>query len=320
MAPLSFPETGSMPVLNRRRFVLSLAGAAATGHAVADDADASLRRALAQLESRSGGRLGVAVRQGPDMAGHRADERFAMCSTFKLPLAAAVLQRCGTGDWAPAQWVPFGSADRVPHMPVTAQHLDAGGMPLLALAEAAQRQSDNLAANLLLRRLGGPQAFNAWLRSQGDTTTRLDRDEPAMNDVPVGAETDTTTPAAMATLVARQFSDGGLDPAGRVTLRAWLVATRTGMRRLRAGVPPDWVSGDKTGTGLQPGQPDRINDVAVIWPAGRSGVWTIAAYYEGPQRGSARVRDTDQAVLAEVGRLATRWLRLRARPERLLAR
>lgn len=308
-----------MPVLNRRRFVLALTGVPVVARAT-DDADLALRLGLAQLESRAGGRLGVAVRDGVDLIGHRSEERFAMCSTFKLPLAAAVLQRCAAGDWSPDQWVPFGAGDRVPHMPVTARHLPAGGMPLLALAEAAQRESDNLAANLLLRRLGGPSAFNAWLRAQGDPVTRLDRDEPAMNDVPAGAEQDTTTPAAMASLMARQFSASGLDPASQATLRAWLVGTRTGLRRLRAGLPAGWTSGDKTGTGLQPGQPDRINDVAVVWPHERPSVWTIAAYYEGPRRGSARVRDADQAVLAEAGRLAAQWLQHRARQPRLLAR
>ena len=40
-------------------------------------------------------------------------------------------------------------------------------MNLIDLAQAAQTHSDNGAANLLLRRLGGPAAFTAWLRTQG---------------------------------------------------------------------------------------------------------------------------------------------------------
>jgi beta-lactamase class A len=62
-------------------------------HISVDPAD--LSESLAQLESKSSGRLGVAVLDtGPGASGgHRIDERFAMCSTFTVLLAAAVLHR-----------------------------------------------------------------------------------------------------------------------------------------------------------------------------------------------------------------------------------
>ncbi len=268
---------------------------------------------LAELEQRSGGRLGVAVFDAGSgrLAGHRIDERFALCSTFKLPLAAAVLQRCARGEWSPDRWVPFGVADGVPHMPVTGARMAAGGMRLIELAEAAQVASDNLAANLLLRLLGGPAGFTAWLRAQGDGVTRLDRVEPALNHVPPGSLADTTTPAAMVRTMARQFSAEGLDAASQARLRAWMEATRTGQRRLRAGLPPSWRSGDKTGTGLSSDLPDRLNDVAVVWPDRGRGPWLVAAYFESQHRGSPAPRDGDEAVLAEVGRLAAQWLAAR---------
>lgn len=307
-----------MTTFSRRRFTLSLAGAAwvatpaaSAVPATAGTAQRPLPEALAALESTSGGRLGLAVSDGTRLVGHRVDERFALCSTFKLPLAAAVLQRCARGDWSPDQWVPFSTADRVPHAPITGPQMAAGGMRLLALAEAAQRTSDNVAANLLLRLMDGPAGFTAWLRAQGDPVTRVDRYEPAMNEVPAGSTQDTTSPAAMAALVGRFFSDGGLDAASQATLRRWMQATRTGQRRLRAGLPPAWASGDKTGTGLGPGRPDRIHDVAVVWPGAGRPVWTIAAYYDGPRQDSPGVRAADEAVLARAARLAAGWLRTR---------
>ena len=56
-----------------------------------------------------------------------------------------------------------------------------------ALSDPVWRtQSDNGAANALLRRLGGPAGFTQWLREQSDALTRVDRYEPEMNRVRPG--------------------------------------------------------------------------------------------------------------------------------------
>jgi len=301
------------PLFSRRR-LLGLASLSALGAGSAFGATAALprdavARALRQLERRAGGRLGVAVfdaRAGAPAWGHRTDERFALCSTFKLLLAGAVLQAVDQGRLAADRWVPFGPADLVPHAPVTEARLADGGMPLLALAEAAQTTSDNVAANVLLPLLGGPDGLTAWLRAQGDAQTRLDRVEPAMNRVARGDERDTTTPAAMAGSAWRLALGDTLAPASRERLVAWLVATATGRRRLRAGLPAGWRAGDKTGTGMGDGLPDRYNDVAVVWPPGRPPL-AVAAYYESRHVDSPRLRAEDEAVLAAVGRLVARW-------------
>lgn len=264
--------------------------------------------ALGALERRHGGRLGVAMQDlagGPGLT-HRADERFALCSTFKLWLAAATLAQVDAGRWTLEDRLSWTAADAVPHMPVAAAQDPRKGMSLAALAEAAQCHSDNLAANLLLRHLGGPSALTAWLRAQGDSVTRLDRPEPAMNEVASGDERDTTTPAAVAANLQRLLRGDMLATASRERLLGWMRATRTGQRRLRAGLPAGWTAGDKTGTGLDEGLPDRLNDVAIFWPPGSRAPRVVAAYYEGPLRGSRRVRPQDEAVLAAVGRLAAR--------------
>lgn len=261
--------------------------------------------AWAELEHRAGGRLGVALLDtgsGRHWA-HRGDERFGLCSTFKLPLAAAVLQAVDRGQLRADARLPLRRAERVPHMPDTEAWLARGWATPLALAEAAQRSSDNLAANVLMRTLGGPEGFTRWLRAQGDAVTRIDRYEPELNRVPHDELRDTSSPAAFADTVARLCAGDALAPSSRARLIAWMVATRTGRQRLRAGLPAAWQAGDKTGTGFNPDMPDRINDVAVFWPPGRQ-PWVLAAFYEGPARSSEWVRPQDEAVLAEVGRLA----------------
>ncbi len=237
--------------------------------------------------------------------GHRLDERFAMTSTFKLPLAAMVLRAIDQGRLALDQFVPYTEADLVSYAPVTETHLGQGGMTVGALAEAAQVHSDNVAANLLLQLIDGPAGLTAMLRSIGDEVTRLDRMEPELNFVPAGEERDTTTPRAMAVSVARLAGDNFLTLRHRQLLWSWLTSTRTGLNRLRAGFPADWTSGDKTGTGYARGMTNKTNDVAVA-DSPSLGRLVVAAYYDSDQYYD-EIREADVAVLAEVGRIATAW-------------
>jgi beta-lactamase class A len=293
-------------MLSRRDLILSAAGLVAAPASLRAQSDATAR-ALQSLESRSGGRLGVCLldTRTARMTGHRLDERFAMCSTFKLPLAAVVLREADRGRLSLSEMVPFSQEDMLSYAPVTREHLKDGGMTVTALAEAAQITSDNVAANLLLTRLGGPAAFTARLREMGDRHTRLDRMEPALNVVPPGDERDTTTPRAMAQTMAAVLTGDVLKPASRELLAEWMVKTRTGDKRIRAGLPKDWRAGDKTGTLTGDETSDKYNDVAIAYPPGR-GALVVTAFYDTGKH-FKDIRDEDQAVLAEVGRLAASW-------------
>jgi beta-lactamase class A len=262
---------------------------------------------LAALEAKSKGRLGVGILDTAtgELVGHRQDERFAMCSTFKLPLAAEVLRDVDVGKRTLDQFIPFSEADMVAHAPVTGANLKAGGMTIGALAKAAQITSDNPAANLIMRELGGPEGMTQRFRAAGDPVTRLDRYEPMMNRVGADDPRDTTSPAAMARLIAHYLTTEYLTQASKDLLIGWMIETQTGLKRIRAGLPPDWRAGDKTGTAMSEGMTDKYNDVAIVWPPGRAPI-LIAAYFN-TNIGYGDMRDEFQAVLAEAGRIAARW-------------
>jgi beta-lactamase class A len=287
----------------------ALAGVAAGGlrpAAATAATRASLAGQFAALESLTGGRLGVCVTDTASGAqlGWRGDERFAMCSTFKLPLAAVVLREADAGRLDLAEVLTYGDDDLVAHAPVTSRHLARGGMTVQALAEATQKTSDNVAANLLLRRLGGPAAFTARLRELGDATTRLDRYEPEMNLVTDGDPRDTTTPRAMAGLVARVLGPTLLRADSRRLLIDWMRETRTGLARLRGGLPAGWDAGDKTGTAQHPSMRNKHNDVAFLLPPGRSwvdGPLVVTSYHESPGYFD-ELRPQDDSIHAEVAR------------------
>jgi beta-lactamase class A len=259
---------------------------------------------LAALEARSGGRLGVFVLDtGSGRSyGHRAAERFTMCSTFKLPLAGLVLLAGARGEFDINARRPIVEADRVPFAPVAGPLIGKGDMSLREMAQATQTTSDNICANILMCALGGPEGVTARLRALGDAETRLDRYEPSMNFAPPGEVRDTTTPRAMAATMRRLLLDDVLPATARDELIGWMIATKTGLKRLRAGLPADWRAGDKTGTGLADGMTDKINDIAIFWPPGRAPI-IVTAYFDSA-RASQETQAADQAVLAEVGRIA----------------
>jgi beta-lactamase class A len=251
---------------------------------------------LAGIEAKAAGRLGVAVLDSATgrVTGYRADERFPMCSTFKLLAAACVLARVDRNEERLERRVTFTQHDLLAYSPATKDRAGGEGMTMAELCEAAVTLSDNTAANLILATFGGPSGLTRYARSLGDDVTRLDRIEPDLNEAIAGDPRDTTSPAAMAADAAATVLGNALSPASRDRLAAWLVSCKTGDKRLRAGFPPEWRVGDKTGTGRN----GATGDAAIVWPPGRPPL-VVAVYMVAPQ-GSA---DSRNEVFAEVARL-----------------
>lgn len=253
------------------------------------------------IEQDSGGRLGVALvdSKGALILGFNRDERFAMCSTFKAPLAAAVLIGADAGKFGLDGQVAFTKDDILDYAPVVKQNRKRGRMSMAELAQAAVEVSDNSAANLLLPLVGGPEGLTAFLRSHGDGVTRLDRKEPALNENAQGDARDTTSPEAMAGLMARLiFRDMQPDSAKR--LRGWLNASSTGDKRIKAGLPQGWTSGSKTGS-----CGTAFNDVALVKaPSGEE--YILAIYLDRPtvdgKAAEAAIAETARAALDFVGK------------------
>jgi beta-lactamase class A len=294
--------------MNRRHFVTSLGAIAAASFASPAIAGKPRRaageRALERLERKAGGRLGAHVFNPAtgQSFGWRSGERFAMCSTFKLSLAALTLREIDAGRVNAQEVLPYAAIDLLPNSPVSGAHAGEGGMAVLDLAKAAQQTSDNLAANLVMKRLGGAAALTAFWRSLGDAMTSLDRYETDLNKVAPGQVQDTTSPEAMARSAAAFLLGDVLTPASRQMLLDWTATTATGLNRIRAGVPKGWRAGDKTGTAYFEGFSAKVNDVAVLIPP-QGAALVVTAFYEPP--GDVQdMRPQDEAVLAEVGRIA----------------
>jgi beta-lactamase class A len=293
-------------MINRRGFAMG-ASAALVGYGLSGGPDgARAARGLSsqfagdldKIEVESAGRLGVAVLDtlSGERTGHRLDERFPMCSTFKLLAAAAVLARVDAQRERLDRRITFAASEVVVNSPVTKDRHGGTGMSLAELCEAAMTVSDNTAGNLLLASLGGPAGLTAFARSLGDAVTRLDRIEPELNEAIPGDPRDTTTPGAMLANLHTLALGHTLSAKSREQLVEWLVGNKTGDTRLRAGVPAGWRVGDKTGAG----ENGTTNDVGLIWPPDRAPV-IVAVYLTG----TSATGERRNATLAAVGRAVT---------------
>ena len=282
--------------INRRFFI---GGTLAMGAAACIPPDQSpvgrLAAELRLIEAAGNGTLGAEIYDTASglSVGINRDRRFGHASSFKLSLAAQLLQRAAAGTIDADRRVMWSESDMIAHAPFTRERIGTGAT-LRELARATQTTSDNPAANILLRELGGPAGLTAFWRSIGDEVSRVDRYEPEMNLVPPTEFRDTTTPAAMARTVAKIVYGDALPETERAELKGWMIATETGLRRVRAGLPEGWVAGDKTGSSGLIGTEYNYIDIGFAeGPKGQSPI-TFACYFR------ARQTDDDMQARAEL--------------------
>lgn len=261
-------------MITRRTVVTGLPLLVAAPALAAPNRFARLGPVLARIEHDAGGPIGLALIDTADGTrfAHRANQRFPLCSTFKLLLAARLLAGAEAGLWRMDDRLPITRADMLNNAPFSETRI-GGSASLLEMAEAMCVLSDNPAANLCLARIGGPAALTSWLRAIGDRVTRLDRQEPEMNNEVPDDPRDTTTPEAMLATCRRLVTGQVLSPDNRARLAGWMAASRTADTMIRAGLPAGWREANKTGSG----EDHARNIVSIITPPGRPPIW-LAAY------------------------------------------
>ena len=288
---------------------LALAGAplpAQPGHAQeANFATASLDRELESelraIVANARGKVGIYAAEvdGPRAAMLNAEHAFPMASTMKIAVAATYLQgvdegrlrldttypmRIGTGKTG-----PDGRVLTRPGLSLTAQ----------SLIELMITKSDNHATDAILAAVGGPAAVNRWLRNAGITGQRIDRDIATLlrddlekNDPSLGRDKrDSSTPAAMARLLAALDRGEVLSPQSRALLIGAMSRCLTGKTRIPSLLPAGTMVAHKTGTLWA-----QTSDVGLIrLPDGRK--VALAVFVTGQESHSAQAR-----VIAEVAR------------------
>ncbi|MCM8556808.1 class A beta-lactamase [Sphingomicrobium sediminis] len=270
---------------------------------VEDPNDFGPQGELLVIEAQSGGDLAVALidSAGEPLVTVDPDKRMAFCSSFKVALAGAAFEAAGEGVIDLDTSVTYTRDDFPGYQPVMeAKLVDGSGSATLGEAvDAAVSSSDNLATNMLIEALGGPEAVTARWRGWGDTVSRLDRYETGLNENLPEDLRDTSSAMAMANTL-RRLIDGSIlaeeqaDELARLTHKS-----TTGLDRVRAGLPDGWSAGDKTGTCRPEGMPNQqVNDIG--WFRGPDGeLYYFAVMLARPQ---LSLRDA-RAIHASVGQV-----------------
>lgn len=289
-----------MQRFDRRTFLAASSGLLLSGPAALASAGGDLTKQIQAIRDRIGGRLGLHVLDTQTGRRWRFDDdsRYAMASTFKMLLAASILQRADFGSISLDQQIKLQASDMLSHAPVTSKFLERGAaMTVRELCAAVVEVSDNPAANLLLEMIDGPAGLTRFFRSLGDRETRLDRYELELNSNLPNDPRDTTTPRAMVHSMEQVLTKDTLSPASRELLLGWMINASTGLKMFRQGLPTDWKVGDKTGRGAN----GAVNDLVITWPPGRKPV-LVALYLSDSSQSAADLG----AAHAEIGRIVAR--------------
>jgi beta-lactamase class A len=220
---------------------------------------------LEKIESHYHGRLGISAinTKTGETINYRGNERFPMCSTWKLIVVSAVLHKSMSKPNYLEKIIHYKNSDIVSgYSPYTKKNLKTG-MTIIELCKAAIF-SDNTAANLLAKEIGGVQGLNRFSRSIDDKKFRLSRLEPYLNTAYPHDSRDTTTPKAMSKSIVELIFGNTLGKIQKKLLTTWLKDNPTGSHRISSGIPSNWVSGDKTGTCSY----GTTNDIGIIYPSG----------------------------------------------------
>ncbi|WP_214411970.1 class A beta-lactamase [Sphaerisporangium fuscum] len=239
--------------------------------------EAEVRKQIRRLEASYKGRIGAYALDTATgkTVGHRANEIFAINSTFKAMECAAVLKKARTSEPGLMNKVIHWTQDEVVSASPKTDKRGEEGMTVAELCDAAITYSDNTAGNMVLKQIGGPAGLTKYFRSLKDPISRLDRWETELNNWSPKEKRDTTTPAWIARDLRKVAVDDALAPEDREQLNAWLKANTTGGTRIRAGLPKEWIIGDKTGTGDAYGTAD---DIAVIRTSATAAPIIMAIY------------------------------------------
>ncbi len=265
------------------------------------------------------------------------DRRFPMQSVFKAALGAAVLAEVDAGRLPLAETVQLSGLQlSPPHSPIADAWPERRDYTLDELLVAAVSDSDNTAADVLMKRIGGPGAVTAWLRSKNVDELRVDRYErelqpdvygvasfraawrgpgfaTAVASVPpdkrraamaayVDDPRDTATPRGMLVFLSKLVEGELLSAASTRRLIGIMAQSQRAGDRIKAGLPRGARFAHKPGTaGVDQGYCPAYNDVGIATlPDGRN--YAVAAFLSG-----STVSDEARASLfADLGRVIGR--------------
>jgi beta-lactamase class A len=261
----------------------------------------ALQDDLARITAGFDGRVGVSVEDSSGMTCINGEQHFSLQSVMKLVVGMVVMDAVDNDGWRLDERIVVHKQDLSLYVQPIAKLVTADGFQTTVgdLVRRGIADSDSAAADILVKKLGGPAKVQAFLDRKGIHGVRFDRDEKHLQTEIVGLEwrpeyvdpdvlqhatdavpkdvrdaayrryqrdlRDTATPAGMASLLKTLASGKLLSEASTKYLLDGMATTETFPDRLKAGVPKGWTIGHKTGTsGSWKGVTAATNDVGIL--------------------------------------------------------
>ena len=261
------------------------------------------------------------------------DERFPMASTYKVPIAVQILTMVDNGELSLHDLVEVDQRDVYLTASAISDLIDDPGLQISIhnLLEMMLQISDNIATDLLMREAGGAAAVTERMAAVGTGDIRVDRptwalianwlgdadisedNQPtpddyrrlleaertdaavaALNEAFNADPRDTSTPAAMSSLLQKIWNREILSEESSALLIDIMYRCQTGEARLKGSLPPGTEVAHKTGTIGQ-----TTNDVGIIdLPDGAGHVVTVVYIKESEVESVA----DREPVIAQIAR------------------
>jgi beta-lactamase class A len=232
-----------------------------------------LQQELSSIAKESGGKLYTACalapgsRHAPLACDREPDAHPPMQSVFKLPLGIYALHLVESGKLQLDQPVRFEPADRfLPKSwsPLQDKYPNANvDVPLRDLLQLAVSQSDNAAADIVLRLVGGTAPVQQYITSLGVQGFMLRHSEHELHRDERLQYQDWFAPRGAVQLLRRIADRSPLNAEHTALLLQWMQTTR--LPRLAALLPAGTVVAHKTGTsGMENGVAAATNDIGLV--------------------------------------------------------
>jgi len=227
-----------------------------------------------------------------------------MQSVFKLPLAITALYLVEKGMHSLDENIRFLPTDRIlpqTHSPLQDKYPEANvDVPLRELLRLAISESDNVAADMILRVIGGPSVVNSYMSSIGITGFHLEDGEDVLARDLTAQYRNWFEPAGAVQLLSRIRGSSPLTGKHTEMLLQWMKDSSSGLNRIKRDLPPGTIVMHKTGSsGTHDGLTAATNDIGLIaLPDGRR--LAIAIFVTD----STADDDTRDAVIARIAQAA----------------
>lgn len=202
-----------------------------------------------------------------DTINFHQEQRFPMQSTYKFPIAMAILHLVDQGKFTLEQKITINQSEIIPRgaSVIREKYPQGASLTLDELLRLNIAESDGTACDVLIRLAGGTQKVQDYISSIGIKEMRIATTEILQVSDDWTQYQNWSTPNAMTGLLKTFYKGNVLSKNSQSKLIEWMIGSVPGNKRLKGGLPANAIVAHKPGTsGTFRGLTRATNDVGII--------------------------------------------------------